>query len=148
MDVFQFHMLLKELPSRIITPVQQPIVAPGITCKYGNCGLVFNDLESFEKHLKDGELRGHELPGARTIKSRAYHCQWAGCTYKTELKSSSIINHVLRHTAVPQVCPHCRKRFSRKDTLRRHVENKHRGLEPAHPTGRARNVLTKRYQPY
>jgi len=120
--------------SSALTPTTAiPAVIPGIiaegqswTCRYAGCNMIFHGTVSakvVKLHLKNdhGVERGTILP------SRSAKCSWTepgGSPCSTDVRG--LAKHICDvHLRVgAQTCPNCKKKLSRGDSVKRHIEKK------------------------
>ncbi|KAH9925569.1 uncharacterized protein B0H18DRAFT_377014 [Fomitopsis serialis] len=124
-------------PSALTPMTAIPGVIPGIivaegqswTCRYGGgCNMTFHDTVSAKAvklHLKKdhGVERGSVLP------PRSTKCSWTepeGNPCSTDVRAIGLAKHICDvHLRVDaQTCAYCKKKLSRRDSIKRHIEQK------------------------
>ncbi|KAG2176019.1 hypothetical protein INT44_000498 [Umbelopsis vinacea] len=94
-------------------------------CRWINCGLVCETLESLISHIGEAHVGSGKA---------SYSCNWEGCAraQKPFTKRHKMYNHLRTHTGErPYVCHKegCGKRFSRPDSLTTHIKT-HSNIRP------------------
>ncbi|RDB27354.1 Krueppel-like factor 15 [Hypsizygus marmoreus] len=102
---------------------------PSFTCAWGACTETLvhwhNEGETVDAYRN--RIEAHIKAHTNAVKAdhdRKYACEWAGCMASIG-ESRGLFRHVARekHANLKVRCPHCRKDFSRDDTLSRHIKD-------------------------
>lgn len=70
-----------------------------------------------ERHLRD--FHNVEKDISEVI------CLWEGCK-KQPMKRENLARHLRTHMGIQHICPHCGKKYSREDAVRRHLDHVYR----------------------
>lgn len=84
-------------------------------CEFKNCG---------RKYESEGELVQHVM---KHIENKPFHCDWPDCNWRFK-SASNLRRHELLHSgrAFVYECGFCYTKFTRKDTLKAHLNRFHR----------------------